>query len=186
MKIAIATAALLIALASSAIAQPSMSPPQPAVPAPQLVDPPLSEQFALGLSLGLTAGSWALVVGSVYATVPEAPPASLFGLGLLGTYLAPSTGHWYAGSFLTRGLVIRSVGAVAAFSGFVKAISCETCDENNVLLLFWGGLALYAVGTIDDIVTAPGRVRRKNRALGYTIAPVVTPSSTGVMLGGRF
>jgi hypothetical protein len=50
-----------------------------------------------------------------------------------------------------------------------------------------GGLVLYAAGTIDDIVTAPLRVRQHNRRLQQVqLAPMVAPGAAGVVLGGRF
>ncbi len=181
----VALIAAAVGRAGDAAAQPGMSEPQPLVPAaPPVQGEPLSEGVALGLSLGGTIASWALLVAVV--ADEEDDHGTLATLGLLGTYVAPSAGHWYAGSFLTRGLGIRTAGAVATFAAIVKLISCDGCNDAEVEYLFYGGLLLYAAGTIDDIFNARGKVRQKNRERGFTIAPVVTPQSTGLALGGRF
>jgi hypothetical protein len=71
----------------------------------------------------------------------------------------------------------------------VKAGECEdSCNGIQVI----GGVArgLYALGTLDSILTAPAAVRRHNeRIKNLSIVPVIQPGRTGptgVMLGGRF
>jgi hypothetical protein len=57
--------------------------------------------------------------------------------------------------------------------------------EGAVVML--GGFGLYLGGTVDDILTAPRRVERRNRErAGLALAPVVTRSSAGLALGGSF
>ncbi len=185
MRIAIATTSILLALASQAAAQPSMEPVQPAKPAAPPAAKPLSESTALGLSIGFTVGSWAALAGSVY--LPEHPTALPILLCSFGAAIAPSAGNFYAGTYLTRGLALRSVGTLAALFGAASVPGgFEELGPYVVYGVLGAGLALYAIGTIDDLVTTPGRVRRKNRELGLTIAPAVTPGSTGILLGGRF
>ena len=49
------------------------------------------------------------------------------------------------------------------------------------------GLVLYAVGTVDDIVTAPGEAQRYNhRFQNVAIVPMIRRDSSGLMLTGRF
>jgi len=51
------------------------------------------------------------------------------------------------------------------------------------------GMAMFAGGTIDDIVTAPGRARRHNeriRALAVSVTPIVRHDGGGLALVGRF
>ena len=156
-------------------------------PAPQPSGSRLSEGTALVLSLGGTAVSWGLLFGGA-----ELP-------GLVGAVLAPSFGNWYAGRYLTRGLGLR-VGGMAMFvAGAVVALggsggyghdntSSDDSDESAGVAILIGGLALFAIGTVDDIISAPANARKTNRERGYTLglAPVVTQHSAGFALGGRF
>jgi hypothetical protein len=111
-------------------------------------------------------------------------------LGLLGTFLAPSTGHWYRGAVVTRGMGFRALGVVAFVYGVLLPIlsECEeSCRPDRERLFFMGSLVLYAGGTIDDIISAPLRVRRHNQRLQQVqLAPMPTPGGMGVSLGGRF
>lgn len=160
-----------------------LGPPSEQVPRPPVIveETPRSENLALGLSLGGTAVSWALLVAGAQSS------EELGAVGLLGTFLAPSIGHWYRGAVLTRGMGVRAVGVVAFGYGFVKAIGCEGCDGDSLTLLLLGGLAAYIGGTIDDIVTAPLRVRQHNQRLQQVqLVPMVAPHTAGVALGGRF
>jgi hypothetical protein len=53
--------------------------------------------------------------------------------------------------------------------------------------LFFGGLALYAAGTLDDILSAPGKARRRNQRIhGLALAPLATPRGGGLALAGAF
>lgn len=170
MKIVMASVALLVSLAKPAAAQPE----------------PLSEGAALGLSLGTTVVSWSVMVGAG-SIEDETTATTVAAVAGLGTLIAPSTGHVYAGQIITRGLVLRGAG-LASLGGFVLAV--RDCDfiENDcesaglAILLGLTAVGLYVGGTIDDIVTAPRRVRRHNRA--RTIQPVITPA--GVAIVGRF
>lgn len=142
---------------------------------------PRSEAVALGLSLGGTAMSWLLMVAGARSD------GDLSAAGLLGSFLAPSFGHWYRGAVLTRGMGVRALGMVASAVGILNVVRCEGCDRNTTLLLLYGGLALYVGGTIDDIVMAPLRVRWDNRRLRpVQLAPMVAPHTAGLSLGGRF
>jgi hypothetical protein len=189
-------------------ARASLPPPAPApvvVPAPVEEDAPmpaapprrsepsgsqLNGGTAFLLSLGGTTVSWGLLLGGA-----ELP-------GLIGVVLAPSFGNWYAGRYLTRGLGMRlggmamlTVGAVMALGDLAGGYGHgdppppeDSRSDAVMAALVIGGLALTAFGTIDDIVSAPANVRKKNRERGYDVglAPVVTQRSAGLALGGRF
>ncbi len=185
---------LMVGLASSAHAQPGMTPTAP-VTAPVSTEPRLSESTALGASLGGTLGSWAMVVAAAAMSGAEGSSdgSDLLGsIGGIGTFLAPSFGHWYAGSFFTRGMGLRAVGMGGAFLGFVAALgcgfggSCDDGDETVVWALLIGGAGLYVGGTVDDIVQAPRRARRVNASRGYALMPRVGGDSVGLTLGGTF
>jgi hypothetical protein len=156
---------------------PSSYEPQPVV----VQKAPLSETTALALSLGGTAASWTLMVmGGAGGNEGTAV------LGFLGTFLAPSMGHWYRGTVATRGMAFRALGLISLTYGFLRAIKGEG-ETDTVMLLAYGGLALYAGGTIDDIVSAPIRVRQHNRRLQQLqLAPMPAPGGIGLALGGRF
>jgi hypothetical protein len=204
MKTAIITAALSLALVGSAAAQPGMTPQMPTEPAPAPVrtEKLLSESHALTLSLGGTLGSLGLIACSGLA----GDAGALVGLtGAIGFVLAPSFGHWYAGKYFTRGLGLRLLGGAAgtvgliwglgqAFSGFCDHSSDEEdeSEESAVpIVLLLGGLGMYIYGTVDDIVTAPRRVRRHNerlneRLVDVTVAPLAVSRGGGLALTGRF
>jgi len=76
---------------------------------------------------------------------------------------------------------------VALVPVVIAATSCGECDTSN---LGWIALALYAVGTIGDIATAPADVRRHNaerRVLrDLAVAPMILRGAGGIVLGARF
>jgi hypothetical protein len=113
--------------------------------------------------------------------------------------LAPGFGHWYAGAYLTRGTMIRLAGGALLGAAFYVAVEYSAIFKGDPAdfdrgaadsFAYLGGLAgavIIVGGTIDDVVTAPRRVRRLNRArAGVAIAPFVTPHATGLALGGWF
>src|SRR5688572_20526305 len=60
------------------------------VPRSPAYDRPLSENVALGLSLGGTLGAWSMMIGGM-----RQGKGNVALLGLVGTLVAPSMGHWY-------------------------------------------------------------------------------------------
>jgi hypothetical protein len=219
MKLAVSAsilASILLAQAGRASAQPGITEPAPAPapapvpaygppPVPAYAPPPeqrpapqgsqLSEGTALALSLGGTIASYGLIYASIQMTDGEGGDNAglLAAAGSLGAFFAPSFGHWYAGTFATRGLGLRAGGAVVALIGVSVALSqCplfsgDECDDTEGALIGLAGIGMYVAGTVDDIVTAPRRVRERNaRFSGIAVAPVVTGRSAGVAVGGRF
>lgn len=151
----------------------------------------LSEDTAVWLSLGGTLASWTLIGVATNMDSQSSNAGRLAKIGLLGTLLAPSFGHWYAHSFLTRGLGLRLAGVLSGYLGVVSAFSCEDdCTSSGTNLaagLLLAGAGLYIGGTIDDIITAPGEARRYNhRFQNVTIAPMIRSDSRGLMLTGQF
>lgn len=119
------------------------------------------------------------------------------GIGVLGTFFAPTFGHWYAGTWVTRGMGIRALSLGAAYLGLVMMLECgigeyNDCGSNGdtggVLggLLLLGGGAGWIYGTVDDIIQAPARVRRLNAKAGIAIVPTTVPHGGGLALVGRF
>jgi hypothetical protein len=193
MRASLTAAWLVLALAGTAAAQPSMTPPSAL---PQPAAPPaeeLSESTAAYLSLGGTIAAWSLIaVASEMDHGAGSKAENLATIGALGTLLAPSFGHWYARSYLTRGLGLRVAGIAATVVGIgILLPGCEE-DCNNTGLgvaLLLGGAGLYVGGTIDDIATAPGKVSRYNedqRFHNVALVPMVRSNSGGLAVAGRF
>jgi hypothetical protein len=183
----------LVILSGTAAAQPSLTPPaQPLPPLP--VQPAhegeLSENTALALSLGGTIGAYTLAAVSADKHGDNA--VTLQTVAAFGTFFAPSLGHWYAHSFLTRGLGVRAAGVGVAFAGALLAFSecplfADThCDPTGADALVVIGAGLYVAGTIDDIVTAPGKARAYNHRTEISVVPLVRKDSGGVAIVGRF
>jgi hypothetical protein len=140
----------------------------------------LDEGTAVALSLGGTLGAWATMgLGLV------AQNGGIAVLGVLGTLVGPTMGHWYGGAILTRGMGLRVVGAAAMFYGVITLFCEFDCNDRGEYALI-GGFLVYVGATIDDIVTAPFRVRERNRRFEIGLAPMVTDHSAGLALGGRF
>jgi hypothetical protein len=160
----------------------------------------LSEEHALALSLGGTALSWGLMIGAMVIPDDGSGVTALMGTaGAVGSVFAPSFGHWYADTYATRGLMLRLGGMAGALAGALVALAEDpisfghddppTAPNDPVIgpAIAIVGAGMFVAGTIDDIVTAPRRVRRMNREreAGVSLAPMVTQRSAGLALGGR-
>jgi hypothetical protein len=177
-------------------AEPKLTPPEASQAEPTPTQPlpgdERSEGVALGLSVGGTVASWAMIGAAVAMDRPgNDTAASLARVGLVGAVLAPSFGHWYAGTFATRGLGLRLAGLGLTTLAVVGVIvMCEDeCTPTIPEALLIAGAGLTIVGTLDDIATAPRDVRRHNQRLyGTSIVPVVhrDSRSVGLSITGRF
>jgi hypothetical protein len=197
MRIAIVVGSLLLSLAGRADAQPGMTPlpstpeatpaPMPAS-APAGSAEPLSEDLALWLSVGGSVGSWTLLIGALYLDLSDdqGDSLALSGIGAASVVLAPSLGHWYADTTFTRGMGLRAAGLVSVIYGGANMFNETSSHQELGRWLFLAGVGLMLGGTIDDMVTAPGRARRRNQELGLAVAPLATPHSAGLALAGRF
>ena len=151
------------------------------------------EHVALGLSLGGTIASWAMFAAGEYACRDQAcGPSSVVAwvglVGALGTFVAPSLGHWYDGHLVTRGLVMRGAGVGLMMLGVYEVVQTIGEDGNESAgaigaLLFFGGAALYLYGTGTDIGSAAAHVRAHDRSAAVTLAPI---GRGGLALVGRF
>ena len=205
MREALVVAFLVVAITGTASAQPATTAPNLPPDARPPSEPPsgvpplqnevpagweLSESTAMWLSIGGTAASWGLIVA---ATQLDGSGSGVATLAALATMAAPGLGHMYADAFITRGLAARFGGAGIAFLGtilrVVHADGGRPGDSGDLLTgsMILGGAALFAAGTIDDIVTAPAAVRRYNRRLrGLAITPILGPDRRGVALVVHF
>jgi hypothetical protein len=160
-----------------------------------------SASLAFLLSAGGTTVSWGIMLSGADEHFGATNWA-----GLAGMALAPSFGSWYAGEYFTRGLGVRlgSLAAIVAgvamagdsldfgYSGWndhgsPREDESSSTEEMGGLLVVAGALG-FVIGTVDDIISAPLNVQKRNREQAYEIglAPVVTRHSTGFALGGRF
>ncbi|HEX3762283.1 MAG TPA: hypothetical protein VHW23_26460 [Kofleriaceae bacterium] len=199
MKLAVPIALMLI-LTARAAAQPGAAPPAPAAPPPMTPMTPMmsmptpppaapaaddqrDEGTAVLLSVGGTIASWSVVFAAASVdhgsngVVPLAAISALF---------TPGLGHWYAADPSLGWFGLR----VAALVPIVYALRACEDDCSGLEVLGYVSLALYGIGTLGDIITAPAAARRYNEehgALrGLTVAPMLSRNTGGVMLGARF
>jgi hypothetical protein len=193
MRSAAIIASLVLGLAGTATAQPGLTPAaSPALPPPPAMPPQgdaLNENTALALSLGGTMASWSLILAASELSAQSRVAENLGWIGAAGVLLGPSFGHWYARSFVTRGLGLRIAGVVTTTVAFGYLAGCEDgCNHSGVLAgALLTGVGLMFAGTLDDIITAPGAARRYNERSGsFAVVPMVRRDASGVMLTGRF
>ena len=182
----IATLVLVLSIAGSAAAQPAEPPATAPPPPPE----ELSESMALGLSLGTTLVAWSALFVTAAFDDGNKVAVPVVGIAVLG---APSLGHWYADSPWTRGLALRTGGLLSLGLAMTQTSSCPavvggSCSKNRLGEgLAIAAIALYAAGTVDDIVTVPAAVRRHNARLsGVAVVPMVRRDAGGVMLAAQF
>lgn len=186
MRSAVTVVLVILGMAGTAVAQPGTI---AAGVAPSAApSEPVSDQVAIGISVGSTAASWALLAVAVTrdSNSYRGPMAVV---GALGTVLAPSFGHWYAGSRPLRGLALRLAGlATLVGVGVLVAAQCDDeCSSAAGGVVLIGGAGLYLAGTIDDVVRIPGAVRRYNEGLrGVTVVPAIQRDGGGLLIVGRF
>jgi hypothetical protein len=125
--------------------------------------------FMVGLML---SGNDAVASGTAAAFV-------LSGVGLL--LITPSAGHWYAGRYLTPGLIARLAGAGALVVGFVlEAPRCafvSHCEPGVGGALMLAGVGAVGIGIGYDAMTSADAVRAYNFKVG--VRPAVTRTPTG-------
>lgn len=188
-----ATALLLVpalAAAQPAVTAPGAA-PLPAAEAPAPADP-YSPATALALSLGATAAGY-MTIALVHEVDDNDTAIALGWAAAAGIGLGPTVGHWYQGDVVTRGLGLRAAGTVAFIYGLSEAdLFCDDCSDNDFAgAMMVGGLLAFGAGTIDDIVMAPIKARRKNEkhrasAFQLSVAPRITGKDAGIVAIGRF
>ena len=166
----LAVAATLILTASPALAQPAArEPPEEK-----------SEQTALGLSLLGTIAPVALLIGAAKADQPELATA-----GAIGMLVGPSLGHWYAGRYVTGGMLVRGGGTALMLAGVVRAIGSLDCEErcsDDGGVLMAAGAVMFVGGTLYDLATA-GRAARAWNEQHLDLGPTVVRGASGPVPG---
>lgn len=195
-KPALAAAAALLLAPAIAAAQPAVTAPV-AAPLPAAEAPAPADEYnpstALALSLGVTAAGYA-TAALVAETDDRDTSVALGWAAAAGIGLGPTAGHWYQGDVVTRGLGLRAAGTVAFIYGLSEAdlfCSNDCGDQTLSGTMMIGGLLAFGAGTIDDIVMAPIKARRKNEknraaAFQLSVAPRITGKDAGIVLAGRF
>lgn len=196
-----AAALLVLAFTGTAAAQPgpaaplgiggpaALPPPTPMPPPPVPRGEQLSEATANWLAFGATAASWTLIFVASDMDNARGNASRLATIGVLGTVFAPSFGHWYAESFLPRGLGLRILGIGIAIGALMSADGCAAdCSDNaGAHVLALAGIGMFIGGTLDDLGTTGSAVRRHNQGVqNLAIAPVIHHDSSGLAITGRF
>lgn len=176
----------VLACAAPAFAQaPGQTAPLAPAPPPPA---PRNPSVALGLSLGITLGGAALLLGG--ASTHDGTVATL-GVGVM--YFGPSTGHWYASEVGGIGLGLRALAVVGAGVALVRAYGdaeCEgdegPCPDDSTLItgLLVASATAWLGSTIYDIATAPRATRSWNRDHGVTFGPTAMRSAAGRSVPG--
>jgi len=155
--------------------------------------PGSNPSVALGLSIGGTTASAALVVGSLFV----ASPSQRVALNLAALVL-PSAGLAYTRSWQDAaiGIGVRATGAAVLFLSFKGGEFCleRGCNTDVFVEGVWLGSLLIIGGMSYGIIMAPrqARLRRELRTgtgVSWLPGPVVGPSGSlglGVQLQWRF
>lgn len=189
---------VLATIATASLAAPQLAAAQSRtapVPAPESIPAaaPYSPTVALALSLGTTAVGAGVFAYGALSDGDTSTRATLVDVGVVATYLGPSAGHIYTREFFTRGLAVRTAGALLVGAGLATefgdcAFEGAACDPSPLAYgLLIAGAAISTAGVVDDIATAPMRARRLNRAAAtLSLAPQVAPGRAGVAVVGTF
>jgi hypothetical protein len=176
----------LTAHIAPAAAQPGVTMPTAARPAARPSPRAKLPGRAIVLSASVTLLSGVMVASVSPASVP----------GVVGLFIGPSVGHWYAGSSNLGGIALRTAAFGIVVVGLSEFYSDSVHDGVSAAELrrnyrrggaiMFGGLGLFAGSALYDIVTAGNAARRWNREHVLTVAPLVAPSSTGLVVTGHF
>lgn len=150
-------------------------------------DQPEEKSPLLGLGLSVTSTALPLAaIGALWQSGNAEEHLGLWSLNWIAAFLGPSVGHWYAGEYLTPGLVGRGIGGVALVVGVGMSLNClgsqnPDCETNRTGgVVVVSGIALMVGGAIYDIATSPRAVHRWNRShLQIVPTPVGTGSTPG-------
>lgn len=178
---------LLISLAGLAGAQPGADPAVTRMPLPA---PVIKERKSPGVATALTllgiAAPFALIGPGI--TMHSKTGDTIANAGGLIMVVTPSFGHWYAGDWISFGLILRGAGAGLV----VLAAASAEGDGDNVLGQLLLGMGTFGAGVIYDLVTAGGAANRYNAKHdpAARFAPIVMhgagASHAGLALIGSF
>jgi hypothetical protein len=197
MRLAVVAVTLLLAtgLASAqSFSPPGLTPPSVQLsPAPAPTAQRKDPSTAVLLSLGITTASYVTLFASE-------GNENLVLVGLIGTYLGPSTGQWYSGQIGGLGRGRRAAGVVSMVYGFTQVLEsecdyeyddCSDSDGDAGGVLMLAGAGLWVGSTIYDIVLAKRAADSWNTRHNVTLAPSFASDaaghrSPGLAFTGRF
>src|SRR5262245_52823444 len=132
----------------------------PAARADEYDDDEIDPDVAMALSLGATAAGYIAAIEAA-DTRDDDVEDLLTVAAVVGISRGPSFGHWYQRDLWTRGLGIRLAGVGGAFLGLMLAapFSESNDDEGAAVAALVIGTGAFAIGTLDDIFSAPANAR---------------------------
>jgi hypothetical protein len=120
-----------------------------------------------------------VVSGLVFAWGWKSGSGGVAALGAVSSLITPSFGEWYAGQYLTTGMLIRLGATALAVEGL--AHTCIDCGASTGGPDIVVGVIGYAAGIAWDIAFAPAAADAYNAAHGghATVAPTVVRTPAG-------
>lgn len=148
---------------------------------PALADEPddKSPTAALLLSSTGTLAAYLTFVRAVDAT--DSSRDLRIGLSAAAWIALPSLGHWYAHDWMTKGLVIRTLGLAGIALGAQQSCEDEPCGGDFLIIASIGAVI---TGTLWDIASAPSAADEYNAAHAHaTFSPAVLTPPSGPVFG---
>jgi hypothetical protein len=200
MRVVVALAVLLFAVPASAQSAPGLMPAS-ALPRNEIKHKePHDPGNAVARSLAVTVGGYL-----VFFAGAGSGNGLLLGGGLVGVLAGPATGYWYGSDDVGGiGLVARGTGLIALLIGlddleYGEWIECDSFSDPSCAdeearadakaqrgeYLIYGGLGLIAASSIYDFINVYYATESWNEH-NVMLAPVVSSTSTGLALTGRW
>ena len=177
----IAALSILAALAGNARAEPMSNDERtPATAGLISVGTPLA-------GVGMTLGCWSAIVDGSGGDHTGAK--ACVAVGIATTFAGATLGHVYAGEIWSSGLAVKLIGVGLLGVGALEATAVHQSGEVAPgAPLIVGGIATILVGSVIEMVSAPGAARRHNRRLRERaiVVPTASADGAGVALAGRF
>jgi hypothetical protein len=96
----------------------------------------------------------------------------------------PSLGHWYAHDWVSKGLVLRTIGVAGIALGAAQTCEDDPCGGDFLIL---ASIGVLLTGAIWDIASSWSAADEYNAARAHTtLAPTVLTPPSGPVLGLGF
>lgn len=141
-----------------------------------------------GVALALAAGATAAGGGMLLLASESEDDRIVVGATLVSGALyvvGPSAGHLYVGETgeAVGMSLIRAASVGVAYFGFTRMLDdCEnrTCGERHGEFILLGGVGVWTVATVYDLIDAPRAAARANARM------TIVPTGTGLAIAGSF
>ena len=134
---------------------------------------------ALVLSSVGTLAAYLTFVGGVDAH--DSSRDLRIGISTAAWIALPSLGHLYAHDWVSKGMVIRTLGIAGIALGAQQACEDEPCGGDFLII---AGVGAVITGTIWDLASAPSAADEYNAAHAHaTFAPTVLMPPSGPVVG---